>query len=73
MTNLSRCDSIVDELLADFAVVLIKHISHRAKIDPDVLALSVPGLLHSHWYISDEYVQDCMYCVRRQLLSKKNA
>lgn len=71
MTPLSRCDSVIDQLLADFAVVIIKRISERAKIDPDILALSIPGLLHSHWYISDEHVIGCPCCERRKRLSSE--
>lgn len=65
------CNSIVNTLLTDFAVNLIVAISKKTKIDPDELAQSVPGLVHSHWYIAkDDDVDGCLYCTRARKLSE---
>jgi len=66
----SSCDSTVQTLLTDFAVRVIVEISKRTKIDPDVLVQSVPGLVHSHWYISEHDVEGCLYCARSRRLSE---
>jgi len=60
-------DSVATDILTTFAVDIIKRISEKTKIDPDVLATSIPGLCHSHWYIpseDDEPVRECLYCAR---------
>ena len=66
----SSCDSIVETLLTDFATRIIIEISKRTKIDPDVLVQSVPGIVHSHWYISKDDVDGCLYCARSKRLSE---
>ena len=60
-------DAVSDTLLTEFAVELIKRVSLKTKLDPDVLASAVPGLVHSHWYVAhpDERVDGCLYCARR--------
>ena len=57
-------DSQASSLLSSFAVEIIKRVSAKTKIDPDVLAATIPGLVHDHWYISDEPVEGCLYCAR---------
>ena len=58
-------DVVTEQLLVDFAVEIIKKISLKTKIDPDVIAACIPGLLHSHWFIADnEPVAGCMRCER---------
>ena len=64
------CNTIVNTLLTDFAVSLIIAISRKTKIDPDELAQSVPGLVHSHWYIAEDDVEGCLYCDRARKLSE---
>lgn len=66
----STCDSIVETLLTDFATQVIIEISKRTKIDPDVLVQSVPGIVHSHWYIAENDVDGCLYCARARRLSE---
>jgi hypothetical protein len=66
----SSCDTSVETLLTNFAVSIIIAISKKTKIDPDVLAQSVPGLVHSHWYIADAPVDGCLYCHRIKRLSE---
>lgn len=61
-------DTFVQELLNSFAVDIIKRVSKKLKIDPDDLAAEIPGLAHSHWYISDGHVDGCLYCQRTKRL-----
>lgn len=60
-------DSTVDDLLSHISTDIIKSVSEKTNIDSNTLASDVPGLLHTHWYISDTYVDECEFCskVRR--------
>jgi hypothetical protein len=71
MSATSTCDSLVNDLLEEFALRIVKAISAKTKIDPDRFALSIPGLLHSHWYPVDEPIQGCLCCERRQRIAKE--
>lgn len=56
-------DLVTEQLLVDFAVDIVKKISLKTKIDPDVIAACIPGLIHSHWFIADN-VAGCRRCER---------
>lgn len=66
-------DALAETLLCQFASHIIRCVSIKTKIDPDDLACIVKGLLHSHWYISDEYVEGCEYCQRIQQFNRQAA
>lgn len=57
-------DITVDKILSDFATEIIKTVSKKTKLDTNTLAVAVPGLLHSHWYISGSYVDGCEFCAK---------
>lgn len=65
-----ECDSSIETLLTEFAVHLIKRVSLRAKLDPEIVAACVPGLIHAHNFVSEdgEIVPGCLYCARRERL-----
>jgi len=63
-----ECDSAIESLLTEFAVHLVKRISLRAKLDPDIVASCVPGLVHTHNFVADDAVPGCVYCARRERL-----
>lgn len=65
-----ECDSAIESLLTEFAVHLVKRISSRAKLDPEVVAACVPGLVHTHNFVAEdaEIVPGCIYCARRERL-----
>jgi hypothetical protein len=71
----TECDSAIESLLSEFAVHLIKRIALRAKLDPEVVASCVPGLVHAHNFVADdgEIVAGCLYCSRRERLGFGNA
>lgn len=56
---------IPEQLLTFLAVHIIKEVSSKTKIDPDELASCIPGLVHSHWYVSPVPVEGCLFCARR--------
>ena len=57
-------DLLTETLLCAFASHILRCVSAKTKIDPDDLASFVNGLLHSHWYTSNESVKGCEYCQR---------
>lgn len=67
---MEHCDAVIDTVLTSFAVDIIKAVSKKTKIHPTTLALAVPGLVHSHWFVTDEPIQGCLYCERVTKLSK---
>ena len=62
--NNQKLESVTDDVLTQFAVDIIKSISRKTKIDPDLFAAAIPGLVHSHWFIADTPVDGCLYCQR---------
>lgn len=79
MEKCDKIDRVVSSVLEQFAVTIIKRVSEKTKIDPDVVAASVPGLVHTHWFIPDDdhdggFVQGCAYCDRcKSIRGKKEA
>lgn len=66
-------DTVANDLLTQFAVDILKTISRKTKVDPDVLAAVIPGFVHSHWFIADEPVDGCLYCHRQLLAHGRDA
>ena len=56
---------VPEKILTQLAERIIKEVSRKAKVDPDELASCIPGLVHSHWYVSQTPVDGCLFCKRR--------
>jgi hypothetical protein len=56
---------IVDDLLTDLAVHLVAATGKARHVSPQYLALSVPGLCHSHNPCVRTQQPGCAYCARR--------
>lgn len=74
MENCYKIDQIVARLLEEFAVTIVKRASEKINIDPDVIAGTVPGLVHNHWFMPDDsdngFIPGCAYCERCRAIQK---
>jgi|SRR5210317_535396 hypothetical protein len=66
-------DLLTETLLCAFASHILRCISAKTKTDPNDLASFVKGLVHSHWYTSNEFVKGCEYCQRIEHFNRPTA
>lgn len=66
-------DLLAESLLCGFASHIVYRVATLIKVDPDELSLLVKGLVHNHWYVTDEFVKGCQYCERIKQFNRSTA